>query len=442
MKTVNKLLTGLAFALTLIIFLSACNCDVKDKEAAGAIGKVKKYRKDQMDENDIKLRSEIMNDTAALRNTIRGMLLVYVYNDAYLKNMKKSADELRKEEEKTGNDMGADDLGNYCTMVENGNGQVYQMCQMCTDIVNDTVTEFSFDVEQNIRNYANYLNKLHVRDSLMKTVIDKSDFWITENEKDDKKKDQVGKVKNIRDEILLRDLTQAIVTNNQDKINTYSDMVVYNVEYAVNSVYNVNSVDQLRDDIRPMGFENLESDVNEMNASVDNLNALELTAYNIGVNEMNNFNATGNINSFVDAIKAFNTAAQENLKSGEFLAQDNLENAGNNYESQVQMDAVGNNYNAVVYNSFVFNDKDVIESITNVLNSENMNDIVVLAFDNYSAVGTNVESQANIDAYQYASDFVVNNIENLSSSMGDYIIRSSGVNYQNIDNLQDVIVPK
>ena len=66
MRKVNKLLVLLAVILAFGILMPACNCGVDKKDAAGAIGKVKKYRKDQMKESDVKLRSEIIEDTAAL----------------------------------------------------------------------------------------------------------------------------------------------------------------------------------------------------------------------------------------------------------------------------------------------------------------------------------------------------------------------------------------
>jgi len=49
-----------------------------------------------MSEKDLKLRSEIIEDTAALRNTLKGMLLLYVYYDAYSESMRRSAELLKE----------------------------------------------------------------------------------------------------------------------------------------------------------------------------------------------------------------------------------------------------------------------------------------------------------------------------------------------------------
>ncbi len=69
MRKTNKLLVLFTVIMALGILMPACNSGVDKKDAAGAIGKVKKYHKDQMKEGNIKLRSEIIEDTAALAST-------------------------------------------------------------------------------------------------------------------------------------------------------------------------------------------------------------------------------------------------------------------------------------------------------------------------------------------------------------------------------------
>jgi hypothetical protein len=424
MKKVNKLLALSAFIMTFGYLMTSCNCDVDKKDAAGAIGKVEKYRKDQMSENDIKLRSEIMKDTAALGDALRGMLLVYVYNDAHVKEMKKSTEKLKFEEAKTGIDLGSEQLGSYCTMAENGNGQLCEMCQMCADIYNDTVTEFSFDVEQNVRNYANYLDKLYNQDSAVGKVIDKSDFWIRENENNADKKEQVKNVKRIRDELLLRDITHAAVVNNMDKINNYSSKIVYNVTEALENVYNVKSFDEFKNKYSIMSSENLEA------------------VYN-GKQAMENFNATGYVGSFVEALEAYSTAAQNNIEA-----------AGNVVESQQHMDAASglapatenlegiNPSASIVYSGIFINSANVVESFNQIRNMDNLKVAVVTAFGPFvSNAGNNVESQVYMDAFEYSNVFTSANINELASCLSQYVVQSSNINLENVENLSAVIQP-
>ena len=462
MKKAIKLLALLAIILALGFLLPACNCGVNEDEAAGAIGKVDKYHKDQMSESDLLLRSEIMEDTAALRNTLRGMLLVYVYYDAYGKSMKKNAEMLKNNPANVDDQLGAEDLENYCEFIENGNEQLCEVCQMCSDVYNDTVTEYSFDVEQNVRNYAVYLNKLDSRDSLVSSAIEKSDAWIKENENVADKEKQVKQVKKIRDEILLREICSGAVMDNQEKINTYSSKVIYNVADALESVFNVKSIDELKDVIVPKGFENLEATIGEMNAAGENVSAQNLEQVGqLAVNEMNNFNSTGNLDNFVNSIKAYNIASQHVIDAaGNVIqSQQNMDAAGNVVQSQQNMDAAGNvvqsrqNIDAgvnvaqaheqlniapphpltlpgsIVYGSFVFKDKNVIESFEVIRNKENMQDIVQQAF-------------SNLDAAANFESFVQMNSHELGQYMSNYVVQSSNINYNNVDNLSDIINPQ
>ncbi|MCD4681517.1 MAG: hypothetical protein K8S00_14135 [Bacteroidales bacterium] len=449
MRKAIKLLTILSIILVLGFFMPACNCGVSEDEAAGAIGKVDKYHKDQMSESDLLLRSEIMEDTAALRNTMRGMLLVYVYYDAYGKSMKKNAEMLKNNPANVDDQLGAEDLEDYCEFIENGNEQLCEVCQMCSDVYNDTVTEYSFDVEQNVRNYAVYLDKLDSRDSLVSSAIEKSDVWIKENENDADKEKQVNQVKKIRDEILLRDICNGAVMDNQEKINTYSSKVIYNVADALASVFHVSSIEQLKDVIVPEGMQNIESAY--IVRGIQNLEA-----------ELNQFNETGNLDHFVNSLKSVPLMSQQNLDAAGNVvqsqvaydaagnvvqsqqnldaagnvvqSQQNLDAAGNVVQSQQNLDAAGNivqshQYSNIVYTGFVFNDKNVIESFEVIRNMENMKDIVQRAFSNLDAA-VNFESFAEMNSHE------------LGQFMSNYVVQSSNINYNNVDNLSDVINPQ
>ena len=402
MKTTNKFLAIMAVLLAFGILLPSCNCNVNDKDTAGAISKVKKYRKDQMSEKDILLRSDIIEDTAALTNTIRGMLLFYVYYDAYGKSLKENAEMLKTLPAGTDDQLGAEELESYCEFIENSNEQLCEVCQMFTDIYNDTVTEHSFDVEQNLRNYVIYLDKLDSRDSLVTNAINKSDSWIKVNQMDEKKKDEVNQVKKIRDEILLREVCNAAVTNNQGKIDMYNSYNVYSAIDAVQAVFNVNSFEELNNVFAPKAFENYSAAGEQINSEGQILSG-EIYAFQYDIqyvaNQMDQFNVTGNIENFVNSLKAFKAY---------------------NVESQVHLDAAGSGVN--VNSNFVFQDKYVVNSFDVIRNMPNMNDIVHQFFPNLDAAVT-VES------------FVTSNSYQLNQFMSNYVMSSSLVNLSNIDNL-------
>ena len=93
MKKGVKMMLLLVLALSLSLPYS-CKNKVKDTDAVGTIGKVEKYRKDQMKESDILLRSEIMEDTARLEGTINGMVVYSAFSKTLASKIDTQVEEL------------------------------------------------------------------------------------------------------------------------------------------------------------------------------------------------------------------------------------------------------------------------------------------------------------------------------------------------------------
>ncbi len=444
MRKTNKLLVLFTVILALGILMPACNSGVDKKDAAGAIGKVKKYHKDQMKESDIKLRSEIIEDTAALASTLKGMLLMYVYYDSYLTGLKENAEALRNLPANEGDQLGAQELDNYCEFVENGNEQLCEVCQMCSDIYNDTVTEYSFDVEQNLRNYVIYLDKLDSRDSLVMESIDMSDAWISSNENDPEKKEQVKQVKKIRDEVLLRDVCNAVVTNNTEKIDSYNSKTIYNATEALKSVANINSAEDLFKALCPQAVETIEAGVN-MTGAAENIDAAYANDVDQIKNEADQFLATGSIGSFVDVIKMADVvksqqamdASADVVKSQQAMdaaadvvkSQQAMDAAADVVKAQSQVNAVTQSSNINYVSGFIVGDVQYVKSFSTLYNTENIGDIIKQAYPDLDAA-TNIEGFVDMYCHE------------ISQYMSNYVNQSSNIQNSNVDVLKDIIVPQ
>jgi len=404
MRTTNKFFAFLAVILLIGLFMPACTCNVDKEDAAGAIGKVDKYHKDQMKEGDIKLRSEIMEDTASLANTLRGMLMVYIYYDAYVNGLKENAEALKNNSANEDNQLGTEELDNYCEFIENGNEQLSEVCQMCGDIYNDTVTEFSYDIEQNLKNYVIYLDNLDSRDSLVKSTIDKSDIWISDNDDDPAKKDQVKQVKSIRDEILLRETCNAAVTNNKDKMDHYNSKEIYNVNDVLENIFEVASFDELKDVIVHEGMvTNYDAAVGEANASITDVSAAEAN-YNSAVDK---FNSTPIVENFIDVVNSSWTWV----------------------DAAAEVYQANNPASNIVHSGIIYRDKNIYESFDKVNNIETMHNVIHMAFPD-------VKQAVNYESY------VTQNAADLSKYMSNYVHQSSLINYENVDDLANIINPK
>jgi hypothetical protein len=267
MKKTMKIMLLMFLVLTLTLPYS-CKNRVNDQDVIGTIGKVKKYRKDQMKDSDIILRSEIMEDTTKLKGTING-LIIY---SAYSKTLSESIDKQIEQLEYCGcyeNESDLASMKDFSEFISNNEEIMDNTIHMLFDFYNDDVSESSFDIESDLRNFVNYINQLEERSNELDIVIGGMDSYIADNIGVEEKAEKIDNLKSIRDELLFRNIQGAIVMNNIDKINSvYSNQVVYNTEI-------LNQVTLL---------------------ATDGLN------YNIGNEVLGVYSATGELNGILNAI--------------------------------------------------------------------------------------------------------------------------------------------
>jgi len=209
----------LLFALILSVTLPfSCKNKVNEQDAAGTIGKVEKYRKDQMKGSDIILRSEIMEDTAKLESTINGMVVYSAFSQTLASKINTQVEELgycgcyESELELLA-------LKDFSEFISNNEPLMENTIGMLVDFYNDDVSEVSFDVETNLRNFANYVNQLDEKSMVLDEVIGGMDEYIAENLNVEEKSEKIDQLKGIRDELMLRNIQSAVVIGNQDKLN-------------------------------------------------------------------------------------------------------------------------------------------------------------------------------------------------------------------------------
>ena len=266
MKKTIKFMLLMFLVLTLSLPYS-CKNRVNDQDAIGTIGKVKKYRKDQMKDSDIILRSEIMEDTTKLKGTING-LIIY---SAYSKTLSESIDKQIEQLEYCGcyeNESDLASMKDFSEFISNNEEIMDNTIHMLFDFYNDDVSESSFDIESDLRNFVNYINQLEERSNELDIVIGGMDSYIADNIGVEEKAEKIDNLKSIRDELLFRNIQGAIVMNNIDKINNvYSNEIMQNAET-----------------------------LNQFLSAMDGLN------YNIGNEVLGVYAATGELNGILNAI--------------------------------------------------------------------------------------------------------------------------------------------
>ncbi|MCK4677867.1 MAG: hypothetical protein KAT48_07030 [Bacteroidales bacterium] len=370
MKTKIKLLTIVA-VVAAFMFSFSCQNRVKEKDVSGTIGKVEKYHKDQMSENDILLRSEIISDTAELANIIRGMLIFHAYADALSDELNKNATDIESSQANVNNQLGIEELKDYCEFVKNRNETLASTIAMYWDIYNDTVTEISFDVEQHMKNFINYYSQLNAKATVVDDVVEKSDQWIEENSAIEGNENEIERLKKLRDEVLLRDMQMAFVLGNNEKLGFILDKALFDMG-------SLNVLGILADN------ESLGSLVLAVNPQLSGISQIPAAQENL-----NSFMATGELNFFIAA-----ALGNEILSDNEALA------AGPGIPLQ-SIELLSSN----LLNS----DQAFINSFNGLFNNERLNIVLARVF-------------SNINSYDDLNDFIITDQAHLGSYVGSFLL--------------------
>ena len=243
MKKRIQLFTVLA-VLTAFIFAISCQSRVKKEDATGTIGKVKKYRKDQMSENEIKLRSEIIEDTARLADVIRGLTAFNAFSMTFAESVNRQLDSLEACDCYNMQDENIVALKDFIVFIENNNKVLDNTIFMLVDFYNDEVSEVSFDVESNFKNFVNYVNQFDQRDTVIDNVLNGMDDHIAANIDIEEGKEEIEQLKNIRDILLFRDIQGAFFVGDHEKLGILAQSSLFNVE-SLNGILAPAAIEEL-----------------------------------------------------------------------------------------------------------------------------------------------------------------------------------------------------
>ncbi len=219
-----------AVAILAGLLMFSCKNRVREDEAGGTIYKVSKFRKDQMSEKDILLRTEIVQDTAKLASIIQGLVLF----NAYTGNLKQSIENrLLDIESISGFDEQYDryiaELTDFKDFLKNNNEVLTTTVYMLGDFYKDTISESSADVENNLRAFANYVQKLEEKDSILTVMVNNLDTYMEANQQQIVDKQELEKLKGIRDELLIRVVQQAYVFNDPKSLEALMEMMILDI---------------------------------------------------------------------------------------------------------------------------------------------------------------------------------------------------------------------
>jgi len=230
MKKQNKIVIGIILGIAVVIIvISFLFPSVYKGLTSGSFGKADKYRQDQMSENDVRLRSEFVQDTAKLRQMITGL----IYYALFTENLSMTIDtcltsfKLQGFDKNPANTEAINLLTDYSSFLKNNNPTIANTTRMLAAfLLRDTVAQ-SMDIERNLRDFANYVNQVNQKDSVLSMSLAKIDDYLVGNKTLQKKDEEIRNLKAIRDQLVIKSAQFMALTGNKQGLGA---MLSYTVQ--------------------------------------------------------------------------------------------------------------------------------------------------------------------------------------------------------------------
>jgi len=213
MKKQTKIIIGIVLAIAIVILVVSLVYPPAFKGlTSGTFGKAEKYHKEQMTEKDIQLRSEFVQDTGQLRSMIQGL----IYFSLFSQNLSYTIDTCIRAFQDHGICTGKNNacrtiniLEEYSVFIKNNTKTLRTTVRMLTDFYLKDTTDQSIDVEKNLRDFGNYVNRLNERDSIVESALRSMDGYLLGPSMKETKKSEIAQLKSIRDQLLLKGIQLA-----------------------------------------------------------------------------------------------------------------------------------------------------------------------------------------------------------------------------------------
>lgn len=217
-KSIKIVISVVVVIAILILGVSLFFPEAMKDMTSGTFGKAEKYRKTQMTEQDVRLRSEFVNDTAKLREMIQGLIYFALFTEE-LSNKIDSAVRIFEKRGMTGKVQEQDHftiLKDYAGFIRNSNKTLGATISMLTGFYLKDGSEESGDVEKNLREFGNYVNMLHEKDSILELSLRSMDNFMLNNKAIKSRPEELRQLKSIRDQLVIGGIQIAGILQDKD----------------------------------------------------------------------------------------------------------------------------------------------------------------------------------------------------------------------------------
>ncbi|MCX6283989.1 MAG: hypothetical protein NTW31_07130 [Bacteroidetes bacterium] len=218
MKKQNKIIIGVIIGVAVVILaVSLFFPSVYKGMTSGSFGKADKYHQEQMTENDVQLRSDFTKDTAQLRQMVTGLIYFALFTD----NLSMTIDtcltsyKLQGFDKDPANSQAIALLNDYNSFLKNNTKTLAGTTRLLAGFLLHDTASGSTDVEQTIRDFANYVNQVNQKDSVLTLALSKIDSYMLGNKTLQKKTEEIRNLKAIRDQLVIKSTQFMALTGNK-----------------------------------------------------------------------------------------------------------------------------------------------------------------------------------------------------------------------------------
>lgn len=180
---------------------------------SGTFGKADKYRKSQMSEKDIQLRSEYTQDTVKLKEMVKGL----IYFSAFTTDLTHKIDSsvlMFKEKGFNEQQKGYANLQilkDYSEFIKNSNKTLDSTILMLHGFLDPKNADQSADVEKTLRDFGTYVSNLNEKDSILELALVSMDNFMTLDKNIKTRKKEMQELKSVRDQLLLHGIQLGVL---------------------------------------------------------------------------------------------------------------------------------------------------------------------------------------------------------------------------------------
>ncbi len=229
MKKQTKIILGaLVVVVIAIVAISLGFPPVQKGESSGTFGKADKYHKSQLTEKDVQLRSKLTADTAQLKQMIQGLAYFAVFTND-VSNKIDSCFVMFQEKGLNSQDLGYSDmmaLKDYSAFIRNNNKILVNTTNLLSGFYYPETADQSVDVEQSMREFGNYVKNLNQKDKVIEPALKSMDRFISTNKILQERKEEMRKLKGIRDQLLIKGVQLGGMVGDKSLISGLSSLAL------------------------------------------------------------------------------------------------------------------------------------------------------------------------------------------------------------------------